>query len=434
MAAGVLARALLPLLGLMLAPGAIASNYPAANSYIDMHPHADAGALAELGFPAPRATLCMGEACPTGSTTVASIPRPMALSSRPSAAACVNASWQHAAMPFDIDGNCISDIFWMNDQTHQFGWWLLYGAAYPNTSITRQISQIISVAPGYWIAATGDFNNDGKADLIWTSNSRDLYLWTSNGSGFDAAYIGTYPAGWTLVGAADIDGDGYDDLIWENTGACQFGYWLMKGRQVVNRTTVNVACGYRIVFVETAFDSPNGTTPAIFWQGQPSQPGVDAVAPIYLWQPQGQTLNAALYGALPLNRTFVAGLTQLETAEDALQALTLSDTVASDTSNTMFWHWGTNMETGGEGYSSLMPGYRIVAAGHFAGYQAFNPQGNNQQIVWANSAGNLDIWTLDTSNPQGDPLIGNWTSHNQFSLPDFPASAGWHVVRPGVQN
>ncbi|WP_266180384.1 FG-GAP repeat domain-containing protein [Dyella humicola] len=424
----VLERALLLSVCLMLSPVARASDSAGVIPYIDMHPRAETVAAAERSFPAAQTSLCLGEACSGPSITAASIPRALAASTRPSTATCINSSGQHAAVPYDINGDCISDLLWMNDETHQFGWWLLDPISYPNGTITTQVSQLISVSPGYWIAATGDFNNDGLADLIWTSNSRDLYLWTSHGSGFDPAYIGTYPAGWTLVGAADIDGDGYDDLIWENQSACEFGYWLMKGTQVVNRTTISVTCGYHIAFIETAFDSPNGTTPAIYWQGQVSQSGT---APTYLWLPQNQTLNASFFGYLSGNWTFVAGLLQRNSL-GAMEPLTVFDTVASDTSNTLVWtsNW---IVAGGGGQQSLMPGYQVVAAGHFT-YSACNCMPNNQEILWANSAGKLDVWTIDTTNPQGNPVIYNYLKGEAYSLPDFPAGSGWHVVRPGLQN
>lgn len=355
----------------------------------------------------------------------ASTVRSLPMATRPSAAPCINSIGHSAAVPYDINGDCTSDILWMNDQTHQFGWWLLYPMSLIDTrgTIIRQVSQTVSVTPGYWIAASGDFNNDGKADLIWTSNSRDLYLWTSNGAGFASTYIGAYPAGWTLVGAADMDGDGYDDLIWENQDACEYGYWLMKGSQVVNRTTISVTCGYHISFIETAYDSPNGTTPAIYWQGPVSPTGV---APTYQWLPQGQTPNASFYGDVPVNWTFVAGLN----TTDAVGQLAVFYASGAATGNVLCWS-PDFATTGAQGDESLMSGYQPVAAGHFTG--SGPAYVNNQEILWANGAGNLVVWMLDTSD-RGDILIKDILRSEGYGLPAFPASAGWHVVRPGVQN
>lgn len=54
-------------------------------------------------------------------------------------------------------------------------------------------------APGYSVAAVGDFNGSGLTDVMWTSPAHDLYLWKSNGITFDPVFVGTYPAGWSVV-------------------------------------------------------------------------------------------------------------------------------------------------------------------------------------------------------------------------------------------
>jgi FG-GAP-like repeat len=427
MATGVFTWAMLLSSGLTLASIANASDVAMASAHIEMRPVSEAASVIEHSFPAPESALCIGSTCANAPVTRASAALPRSVAVRPSAASCTNSSGQVAAVPYDIDGNCTSDLFWMNDETHQFGWWLLEPVPYPRGEITRNISQIVSVTPGYWIAATGDFNNDGKADLVWTSSSRDLYLWTSNGSGFTSNYIGNYPSGWTLVGAADIDGDGYDDLIWENQSACQFGYWLMKGGQVVNRTTIAVTCGYHINFIETAYDSANGTTPAIYWEGASETD----LAPVYQWLPQSQTLNASFYASFPSAWTFVAGLRQPQGFEGGINSeLLMFSAPTTDATSTLFWSLNLAV-AGAHGYEELMPGYRLVAAGHFTGDNLGEASGN-QEILWANAAGSLVVWPLDTSTP--DVLVKNLTNVTGYSLPNFPAGAGWHVVRPGVQN
>jgi hypothetical protein len=430
MATGVLTRIFVLLAGLALTPLASASDFPMASPHIDMHPQVETASSIAAAFPAPKTELCVGGACASAPVSLAALATPQVSAPRPSAAACINNSGQHAAVPYDIDGNCTSDLIWMNDQTHQFGWWLLYPVPDRKGDIASNISQLISVTPGYWIAASGDFNNDGLADLIWTSNSRDLYLWTSTGSGFTAAYIGTYPAGWTLVGAADIDGDGYDDLIWENQSACEFGYWLMKGTQVVNRTTIAVTCGYHINFIETAFDSPNGTTPAIYWEGPANQNGMAAY---YQWLPQSQTLNASLYATMPANWTYIAGMRQsIGPIGFTNQELMVFSEPTSDTTSTLLWTTNFDVD-GAEGMSNLMAGYRVVAAGHFTGYCI--PCGSQyQEILWTNAAGNISVWMLDTSAGTDNIVLEDILGSQGYSLPNFPASAGWYIVRPGVQN
>lgn len=54
----------------------------------------------------------------------------------------------------------------------------------------------------YDIVATGDFDGDGKGDIVWTSwheQNAHLYLWRSRGDGeFDSSYIAGHDTTWKL--------------------------------------------------------------------------------------------------------------------------------------------------------------------------------------------------------------------------------------------
>ncbi|GLZ78218.1 hypothetical protein Afil01_30250 [Actinorhabdospora filicis] len=90
-----------------------------------------------------------------------------------------------------------------------------------------------SVGPGWQIydllIAPGDFNGDGKADLIGRDTSGTLWFYAGNGTGGHAprVRIGT---GWqiydALVAAGDVDGDGKPDLIGRDTTG---GLWFYAG-------------------------------------------------------------------------------------------------------------------------------------------------------------------------------------------------------------
>lgn len=147
-------------------------------------------------------------------------------------------------VPGDFNGDGLSDLLWTNPFTSQIGYWLM-GLDGTTGAFTRVGTKTINITPGYFVGAVGDFNGDGLADIVFTSASRDLYLWTNNGQGgFNSTVLDSYPAGWQLVGAGDIDGDGQDDLIWFNAQSCQFGYWLMKSGVRASSHTISVACGY----------------------------------------------------------------------------------------------------------------------------------------------------------------------------------------------
>lgn len=148
-------------------------------------------------------------------------------------------------VPNDLDGDGTSDLLWFNPVTSQFGYWMIRFTSDYHFQLAG--TRKIDITPGYLVGALGDFNRDGRVDVVWTSDNHDLYLWTSNGGTFNSAFIGTYPAGWKLMGAGDIDGDGYPDLLWWNESTSQFGYWLMHGDKHVGGRTFDVTPGYKLM-------------------------------------------------------------------------------------------------------------------------------------------------------------------------------------------
>ncbi|WP_189439270.1 choice-of-anchor tandem repeat GloVer-containing protein [Rhodanobacter panaciterrae] len=121
---------------------------------------------------------------------------------------------------------------------------LMSGPGALSVGTTTNIGAPISIANGYYPVAVGDLDGDGIADIVWTSQNHDLYVWFGGVNGFQPKYIGTYPAGWTVVGAGDINGDGKDDLIWMNDQVHQFAYWLMDGSTRIGSRTFNITPGY----------------------------------------------------------------------------------------------------------------------------------------------------------------------------------------------
>lgn len=77
--------------------------------------------------------------------------------------------------------------------------------------------------------ASGDLNNDGRLDIIW-SNGTIMQAWLGTaGGGFAGASLPAYPTGWTLFGIGDMDGDGFDDLFWRLATTGDVAVWRMSG-------------------------------------------------------------------------------------------------------------------------------------------------------------------------------------------------------------
>lgn len=143
----------------------------------------------------------------------------------------------------DIDGNGKSDLlfrFWRS-APNNFIYWEMNGP-----TIRRAGTNTLGVS--YHIAATGDFNGDGKLDLIWTSAARDVIMWRGTGASFVKTKVGTYGEGWAIVGAGDVDGNGKSDLLfrYNRSVANNFIIWQMNGPNVVRTQKETLGASYKL--------------------------------------------------------------------------------------------------------------------------------------------------------------------------------------------
>ena len=61
----------------------------------------------------------------------------------------------------------------------------------------------VGSAPTSWsIVETGDFNGDGKSDILWQDTSGNVAMWFMNGVQVaQSAGVGTVPTVWSIQGA-----------------------------------------------------------------------------------------------------------------------------------------------------------------------------------------------------------------------------------------
>jgi hypothetical protein len=69
------------------------------------------------------------------------------------------------------------------------------------------------------VAGVGDFDRDGKADILWRNQvTGENYLFPMDGLAIKPGegYLRTVPEPWRIVCVADFNGDGRADVLWRN--------------------------------------------------------------------------------------------------------------------------------------------------------------------------------------------------------------------------
>jgi hypothetical protein len=82
------------------------------------------------------------------------------------------------------------------------------------------------------VIGTGDFNADGKTDIVWRDTSGNTAVWLMNGASIlSAGGIGNVPTTWSLALTGDFNGDGMSDLLWRDDNGNN-AIWFMNGTSV----------------------------------------------------------------------------------------------------------------------------------------------------------------------------------------------------------
>jgi uncharacterized repeat protein (TIGR03803 family) len=173
----------------------------------------------------------------------------------------------------------ISNILWQNT-SGQASIWNMDG----NTLIG---GGAVSPNPGpsFRAVGTGDFNKDGKSDILWqNTNTGQASIWEMNGN----TLLGGGPVSpnpglsFDAVGTGDFNGDGFSDILWQNTSTGQASIWEMNGNTLMGGGPVTPNPGTAWKAIGTGDFNHDGFSD-ILWQNANT-------GQVSIWEMHGNTL------------------------------------------------------------------------------------------------------------------------------------------------
>ena len=166
-----------------------------------------------------------------------------------------------------------------------------------------------NVGNGWSVVGTGDFNGDGYGDILWRNANGDTSIWLMSGNGNDVKVLSTtdlggVPASWFVVQTGDFNGDGKADILWRNSNG-DISIWLMTPTQtnppqmqVLSATAITVPA----VWNEVHTGDFNGDGKSdILWRNTYGDTSVWLMTPTQTNPPQMQVLSISDLGNVPMS-------------------------------------------------------------------------------------------------------------------------------------
>src|SRR5437762_8797070 len=137
----------------------------------------------------------------------------------------------------DFDGDGRADILWRSATGDDYFLWMKSG-----TIATGEV--LVKVGdPAWQVQGIGDFDGDGKADLLWRNSSTgENYIYLMNGLKIASrGSINAVSLNWQVQAVGDYNGDGKADILWRNTVTGEDYAYFMNGSVIASEGSLNTA-------------------------------------------------------------------------------------------------------------------------------------------------------------------------------------------------
>jgi hypothetical protein len=176
-----------------------------------------------------------------------------------------DSSWNVAGVG-DFNGDGKKDILWRSSTTGEVSVWTMNGSAITSSGDLTSGGVAVKPDSSWGVAGIGDFNGDGNSDILWRNSNGSLAVWLMNGSAITSSATITFngatvapDASWHVVEVGDFNGDGRSDVLWRNDSGAMTE-WLMSGATIMS--TVTPSSGGASVSPDSSWSTQ--AKPAIF--------------------------------------------------------------------------------------------------------------------------------------------------------------------------
>lgn len=155
--------------------------------------------------------------------------------------------------PWSIVATAPGQIIWHNSASGETQIWRMNGQQITGrATVLDEGGKPILVGLPWRIVSSGDFNSDGRTDILWhNSSSNETQIWLMNdrniigrrtvlGEDGKPMFVGLP---WRIVGADDFNRDGTCDILWHNKDSGETQIWFMREHSIARRATVDVRDG-----------------------------------------------------------------------------------------------------------------------------------------------------------------------------------------------
>jgi Ca2+-binding RTX toxin-like protein len=129
----------------------------------------------------------------------------------------VDPVWAVVPQTGDFNGDGRADILFRNTTTGEVYVW---NSQTGSTAVNFLGQSLGTVGTNWSIKGVGDFNADGRADVLWRSDAGDVYVWLDSPTGapvMTGQTISSVGIDWSILGIGDFNGDGREDILWRHT-------------------------------------------------------------------------------------------------------------------------------------------------------------------------------------------------------------------------